>query len=81
MLGPAERVITEREAKERVYARRGIYAARNLKRGERLSLDSLAFLRPNIHLGAEKLPLVMGKALLTDAAKGTAISEGMLGTR
>ena len=81
MLGPAERVITEREAKERVYARRGIYAARNLKRGERLSLDSLAFLRPNIHLGAEKLPLVMGKVLLTDAAKGTAISEGMFGTR
>jgi sialic acid synthase SpsE len=79
MLGPPERVITEKEAKERVYARRGIYAARDLKKGERITLDGLAFLRPNIGMGAEKAHELEGKLLVKNVRGGEPIELSMFG--
>jgi len=79
MLGPPERVITEREAKERVYARRGIYAARNLKKGERIAIERLAFLRPNIGTGAEEVRDLEGKLLVRDVREGEPIEPSMFG--
>jgi sialic acid synthase SpsE len=79
MLGPPERVITEREAKERIYARRGIYAARDLKKGERITLERLAFLRPNIGIGAEKAHDLEGKLLVRDVREGEPIMLSMFG--
>jgi N,N'-diacetyllegionaminate synthase len=79
MLGPPDRLITEKEAKERIYARRGIYAARDLKKGERITLDGLAFLRPNIGIGAEKARELEGKALMRDVRRGEPIGLSMFG--
>jgi N,N'-diacetyllegionaminate synthase len=79
MLGPMDRLITEREAKERVYARRGIYASRDLKKGERITIDGLAFLRPNIGIGAENAHELEGKVLLRDVRGGEPIEPSMVG--
>jgi N,N'-diacetyllegionaminate synthase len=77
MLGPPERVVTEREAKERVYARRGIYAARDLKKGERIALEKLAFLRPNVGIGAERARDLQGRPLARDVRGGEPIEPSM----
>ncbi|MCK5095120.1 MAG: N-acetylneuraminate synthase family protein, partial [Spirochaetes bacterium] len=78
MLGKRQKIISERESKERIYARRGIYAGRNLKKGERLTLDKLAFLRPNISNGVEKLDDLLDKILNTDIQKGAPINSSMV---
>jgi sialic acid synthase SpsE len=77
MLGPPDRVITEPEARERVFARRGIYAARDLVEGERITLDALAFLRPNVGVGAEKAFELEGKVLTRDVRRGEPIDRAM----
>ncbi|MCK5569182.1 MAG: N-acetylneuraminate synthase family protein [Spirochaetes bacterium] len=78
MLGKRQKIISERESKERIYARRGIYAGRNLKKGERLTLDKLAFLRPNISNGVEKLDDLLDNILNTDIQKGAPINSSMV---
>lgn len=78
MLGEKQKIISGRESKERVYARRGIYARTNLQKGERLSYDKLAFLRPNISTGVEKLGDLIDKVLVTDVKKGTPIDLSMV---
>jgi N,N'-diacetyllegionaminate synthase len=79
MLGPPERVVTEREARERVYARRGIYAARDLEKGERIAVEMLAFLRPNVGIGAEKARDLEGRPLARDVRGGEPIMPSMFG--
>ena len=61
MLGPSRRVIGPQEKKERVYARRGIYSEDELQEGETLSLKKVAFLRPNVSVGAENIDTLLGK--------------------
>jgi sialic acid synthase SpsE len=78
MLGNNQKVITEKEWKERVYARRGIYAARSLKRGELLDFESLRFLRPNISVGVEYIGEVIGRRLARDIPQGDPIDFSML---
>jgi N-acetylneuraminate synthase len=78
MLGSSVRVITEKEAGERVYARRGVYAARDLKQGEKLTLENVALLRPNIVVGAEHVDKLLGKKLRMDVAKGTPLEFSMV---
>jgi len=78
MLGNNQKIITEREGKERVYARRGIYAARSLKKGERLDFDGLHFLRPNIAVGVEHVGEVIGRTLARDIPRGDPIDFSML---
>lgn len=78
MLGKSERVISERESKERIYARRGIYAKKNLKKGERLTPEKVDLLRPNISVGAEKIKDLMNKILITDVRKGAPIEYSMV---
>jgi N,N'-diacetyllegionaminate synthase len=80
MLGPPDRFITEKEAKERIFARRGLYAARDLKKGERMTLDGFAFLRPNVGIGAEKARELEGKVLMRDVRRGEPIGLSMFGS-
>lgn len=81
MLGKPEKEITPREAEERVYARRGIYAARDLKCGRTMTAQDIALLRPNTHLGAERVQEVLGTALVRDVPRGTPLEESMLRIR
>ncbi len=63
MLGPSHRVIGPQEKKERCYARRGIYSGDVLLEGETLSIKKVAFLRPNISVGAEDIDEFLGKTV------------------
>ena len=77
MAGKNERVVSDREYNERIYARRGIYAAKNLEKGEILTEDKLMFLRPNIIIGVEKLEDLLNKKMVVDVKKGTPIDFPM----
>jgi sialic acid synthase SpsE len=78
ILGKNERIISERELSERTYARRGIYAGKKLKKGEKLTEEKLVFLRPNIAIGVEKLEELLDKELVVDVEKGTPIDFSMV---
>jgi len=69
-LGEKDKIITEREYRERIYARRGIYARKNLKKGDILDLNDVAFLRPRFKAGAEEFHSIVGKKLISDIRKG-----------
>ncbi len=78
MLGSPYKSITRKESEERVYARRGLYAARDLSAGTRLAARDLAALRPNVHLGAERMDQVIGKVLTADLRRGEPLRESLL---
>lgn len=59
--------------------RRGLYAADNLKQGERLDARRVVSLRPRIAIGAEEIDQVLEKRVLCDIPRGTALSWEMLG--
>jgi sialic acid synthase SpsE len=78
MLGPRQRIISKQEKKERTYARRGIYAGKDLKKGDLLTLNNLAFLRPNISIGVENICYLIGKQINQNVGKGTPINLSMI---
>jgi N,N'-diacetyllegionaminate synthase len=77
MLGDSDRPLGERESRERVFARRGVYAARNLKRGETVDGESVDFLRPNTGIGAEQFEGLKNRKLMTDVKKGVPLTWSM----
>jgi N,N'-diacetyllegionaminate synthase len=81
MLGTAQRAISDREHSERVFARRSVYAKVKLKRGEKLTMDKVAILRPNIAVGAEKIDEIIGRVLVCDVDAGDAIEYKALGEK
>jgi N,N'-diacetyllegionaminate synthase len=78
ILGKNERVISEQESSERTYARRGIYAGENLKKGEKLTEGKLVFLRPNIGVGVENLDKLVNRVIAVDVEKGTPLDFSMV---
>ncbi|UCB44843.1 MAG: N-acetylneuraminate synthase family protein [Spirochaetota bacterium] len=73
MLGTSQRYISERENNERIFARRSIYSKVKLKKGERLTVDKIDFLRPNIAVGAEQIDEIINSILTDDVDAGAAI--------
>jgi N,N'-diacetyllegionaminate synthase len=78
MLGSAHRTITDREAMERVYARRSLYAARDVKKGTSIEAEDLFCLRPNIAVGAERIDEVIGRKTKRDIGQLEPIDFSML---
>ncbi len=74
MINGQKRKFTEKEEKERIYARRSIYAKRFIKQGEIISENDLIFLRPNIGIGAEEVDKIVGKKAKTDIYNGSLIN-------
>ena len=77
MLGDTARPLSEEESRERVFARRSIYAARDLARGESVDLGTVDFLRPNIGIGSEQFDRLKNRKLTTDVKKGTPLTWSM----
>jgi sialic acid synthase SpsE len=77
LLGSRDRPVSGPEARERVFARRGIYAARDLHAGDILNRENICFLRPNIGIGAEDFDGLKNRGLTTDVTKGTPLSRDM----
>jgi len=67
-LGSATKKPTRAEVPERKWARRGLYAVRDLEKGERLTGDAVAVLRPCEGIGAEDFQRAMGKTLRRSVA-------------
>jgi len=77
-MGCEKKRISSREARERVYARRGVYSRCALKKGTRLTHDDLCFLRPNVSLGAERVEEILGKRLTMDVPKQHPIDPSVI---
>lgn len=58
--------------------RRSIFAARDIRAGEELSIEALAFRRPGIYLSAQHYEAVLGKRLNRDLQQGEPILERYL---
>jgi sialic acid synthase SpsE len=77
MLGDPDRPIEEEESRERVYARRGIYAAHDLQAGDTLAEEHVCFLRPRLGVGAEEFDRFKNGVLNTDVSRGTPLDRSM----
>ncbi len=60
-MGNGKKIPALRESSERFWARRGIYAKENLKKGEILTFEKLKFLRPCKGIPAENFEFLLGK--------------------
>ena len=77
-LGKREKGPVDREIPERYWARRGIYAKRDIKEGEPIDFDCLDFLRPQKGIPAEYFELVIGKVSKKDIKAGTPLTWELL---
>ena len=77
MLGDSGRPIGEKEGRERVYARRGIYAVKDLKKGDQVTPDKVRFLRPRLGAGAEDFERLKNGVLDTDVTRGNKLDQSM----
>jgi sialic acid synthase SpsE len=77
MLGNANRPIGEKEGRERIFARRGIYTTCDLKKGDTLTPEKLRFLRPKLGAGVEDFSRFKNKLLNTDVSRGNALDQSM----
>jgi len=64
---------TEKE-KPSLQFRRSIYIGKDLKKGDLLSEENLRIIRPGFGLAPKFLPLLLGKSVKKDVARGTATS-------
>lgn len=69
VLGSPVKEITESERENRVVARRGVYAARDLVAGETLSLDDLVCLRPETPLSPMQIDSLIGRPIAVALAR------------
>jgi len=77
-LGSADFVHAGSEAGN-VMFRRSLYAVRNIDAGETFTEDNVRSIRPGHGLPPKLLPLVLGRRAACSIARGTALSENLLG--
>ena len=77
LLGEGKKVLTksEEEAQHHISFRRSIYFSRDMKAGEKISLEDLDFLRPMHGMCASKFEDVIGKTILRDISSGNFFQE------
>jgi N-acetylneuraminate synthase len=78
-LGAAEKTVLSVEKPARQYARRGLYAARDLEPKTVLRLDDIAILRPSAEIGPEDVDTILGKILTRELRKGEPLNWEALG--
>ena len=67
-------LMSAEEAKGKLKARRSLYAARALRRGERLAGNAIDWRRPGTGIVPAELPYVLGRALARDVPAGTMLA-------
>ena len=72
-LGSGKKAPSPSERIERMWARRGAYAKRDLKKGEGIGPDDIVFLRPAKGIPPELEDRIVGKRLKKDVPKGRAL--------
>jgi N-acetylneuraminate synthase len=76
-LGSVHYGVTAKEVASRRH-RRSLYIAQDLKAGDVLSPDNVRSIRPGLGLAPKYLPLLLGKTVKQDVARGTALSWDLL---
>lgn len=66
------------EKNSRLYARRSLVAARNIKKGEIITEDALTFKRPGTGISPSKIHTVINKKAKIDIAEDTILQEYMI---
>lgn len=69
-LGSTTKDVVEEESETVYVQRRGLYAARDLKKGQVLTGDDITVLRPALGIAPKFLNVVIGKAVNKDIVKG-----------
>ncbi len=77
-LGKISYGATEAEKKSIVF-RRSLYVVKDLKAGDVLSKDNVRAIRPGMGLPTKYLDVVLGKKVLGDVKRGTALSWDLIG--
>jgi N,N'-diacetyllegionaminate synthase len=78
MAGTGKKKVSKKEARERIFARRGIYTATAIKQGEQFTREKLRFLRPNTGIGADCIDSVLGSRAAEDIEEGAVLKESMI---
>jgi sialic acid synthase SpsE len=73
-LGRPRRVVTEAEARGKVKARRSLFAARDLRRGERLTADGVDWRRPGTGITPPEARYALGRPLARDVRAGVMLN-------
>ena len=76
MLGSAELVPTVKEKDMRRLARRSLYVIKDIKAGERITVDKVGLYRPNTGIEGSMWDMVDGMSALKDLKAGTALHWG-----
>lgn len=77
-LGEPKKIFSEKEKKELIYARRGIFLKRDMKKGQIIKEDDIAALRPVTAISAEYWEEVLGKKLQKDAMAFSPLKRNMI---
>jgi len=67
--GNGRKAVNSNEAEERVRFRRGCYASRGIKKGEKITIDSISFRRPMLGVASEFYEDVVGGVAKVDLNK------------
>jgi sialic acid synthase SpsE len=74
-LGTGVKVCQRAEAVNMAASRRGLYAARSLRAGEKLTKDDIVALRPASSLAPSEVHQLIGSTLTRDVTEGEAFSR------
>lgn len=74
-LGSNKKSLTSLEQKIKKYALKGIYASKDIKKGERISLNNIIFQRPLEDIPAQDGEKIIGKKVRRDISKGDSIKK------
>jgi len=75
ILGKNSEFSTFFEKKSKIWATKSIFAAKNIKKGEKFKKENLSFKRPGIYIPAKNLDLVLGKKSKSFIKKDTPIKK------
>lgn len=78
MLGSYKKVVSKREKKNLLYARRSLYLKRNIQKNEKITKDNLMILRPQAGIPLEKLKKILGKKSKKSLSSNTVLKINYL---
>ena len=78
-LGTARRVLSEEQLAKRRAVRRGAFLAKDVAQGEKLSIDSINFMRPGFGVNLDDFESFIGRTFIRDHSSGEKIEHSMFG--
>ena len=76
--GKGDSVCLESEKKARENARRSLVAAKDIKKGEKITADMLTWKRPGTGINADRYNDILGKVATVDIVEDTVLQEEMI---